>query len=164
MDDITKHSHHHPHEEENPSVAHERGDADVFTISKYGIGLAISVVIVVFAMWGLFDWFYIRESDKPVEFSPQVLKERPSLPPEPRLQAQPKVELRQLRESEEQHLNGYGWIDPDKGTIRIPIEDAIDMTAKKGLPSAPGAPDLVRGSRQMPSGSSSGRILEKFAQ
>ena len=164
MDDITKHHQHHPHDQENPTVSHERGDADVFSISKYGIGLAIGVVIVVFAMWGLFDWFYSRENDKPIEFSKQVLNQRPTQPPAPRLQAQPKVELRELRESEETYLNGYGWVDPDKGTVRLPIEQAIDVVAKKGLPSAAGAPQMLGRSRQVPSGNSSGRTLDKFAQ
>ena len=165
MDDITRpHQHQPPHYDENATVSHERGDADVFSISKYGIGLAIGVVIVVFAMWGLFDWFYARESGKPVEFSAQVLKERPTQPPAPRLQAQPKVELRELRESEETYLNGYGWVDPDKGSIRIPIDQTIDMVAKKGLPSSAGAPGMISRSRQEPSASSSGRLMEKFAQ
>ena len=44
--------------EHNPSVAHERGEEDVKTISGFGIGLAIGIVVVVFAMWGLFEWFY----------------------------------------------------------------------------------------------------------
>lgn len=165
MDDITKHPHPHPHGAENPSVSHERGDADVFTISKYGIGLAIGVVIVVFAMWGLFDWFYSRESGKPVDVPLQVLKERPTRPPEPRLQAQPKVELKDLRDSEAALLEGYGWIDPDKGTVRIPIKDAIDAVAQKGLPSKPSADGGVEnGYRQIPSVSSSGRVMEKITQ
>lgn len=171
MDDITRHPH--PEEDsvhahttpENANVSHERGDADVFTVTKYGIGLAIGVVVVVFMMWGLFDWFYARESEKPVELSSQILRERPTRPPEPRLQARPKVELKDLRDSEEAALTSYGWINPDTGAVRIPIDQAIDMVAKKGLPSKPSpAGALEDGYRQMPSGSSSGREMEKITQ
>lgn len=172
MDEITKHPHPEPHnpahghhQPEHANVSHERGDADVFTVTKYGIGLALGVVVVVFAMWGLFDWFYARESDKPVELSSQILRERPTRPPEPRLQAFPKVELKELRESEETALTSYGWINPDLGTVRIPIAQAIDMVAKKGLPSKPSVTGaLENGYRQMPSGSSSGREMEKITR
>ena len=173
MDDITKHSHSDPHAEpahghfspENANVSHERGDADVFTITKYGIGLALGVVVVVFMMWGLFDWFYQRESDKPVALSNQILKERPTAPPEPRLQSRPKVDLQQLRDSEETAITSYGWVNPDAGTVRIPIGQAIDMVAKKGLPSKPSpAGSIDKGFRQMPSSASSGREMEKLTQ
>lgn len=173
MDDPTKIPHGDPYpqpdlehtEPENVNVAHERGDADVFTITKYGIGLAIGVVVVVFMMWGLFDWFYARESDKPVALSQQILKERPTAPPEPRLQSHPRVDLRELRESEETALTSYGWINPDAGTVRIPIDQAIDMIAKKGLPSKPSPAGAIdNGYREMPSGSSSGREMEKVMQ
>ena len=171
MDDITRNPH--PEEDsvhahttpENANVSHERGDADVFTITKYGIGLAIGVVVVVFAMWGLFDWFYARESEKPVELSQQILRERPTAPPEPRLQARPRVELKDLRDAEETALTSYGWINPDTGAVRIPIEQAIDMVAKKGLPSKPSPAGAQEdGYRLMPSGSSSGREMEKVTQ
>jgi hypothetical protein len=170
MDDITRPPHGEPHPElphhapENANVSHERGDADVFTITKYGIGLAIGVVVVVFLMWGMFDWFYARESDKPVALSSQILKERPTAPPEPRLQSRPKMDLRELRESEETALSSYGWINPDAGTVRIPIDQAIDMVAKKGLPSKPSPAGAESGYRQIPSYSSSGREMEKVMQ
>ncbi|MGH9550659.1 MAG: hypothetical protein ACRD3W_14865, partial [Terriglobales bacterium] len=34
-------------------------------------------------------------------------------------------------------LNGYAWIDPQKGLVRIPINQAIDLLARRGLPSRP---------------------------
>lgn len=133
MDDITKHDH---PIEDNPRVAHEPGDADVFVITKYGIGLAICVAVVATAMAFLFNWFYHREAESS-STSPsrsQALREKPSIPPEPRLQATPRIELKELREDEAKILNGYGWVDPDKGIVRIPIAQAIDEVAKKGLP------------------------------
>lgn len=137
MEDITKHEHGLP---DNPRVAHEKGDADVFAVTKYGIGLGISVIVVAMMMWGLFDLLYLREQRKS-EVSPvpaRVLNERPKLPPAPRLQATPKIEIRELREDEAKILDSFGWIDPDKGIVRIPIDRAIEAVAKKGLPTKPG--------------------------
>jgi hypothetical protein len=99
-----------------------------------------------------------------------MMNQRPSLPPEPRLQGisrpePPRVELRQLRNDEEVILNNYGWIDPNKGTVRIPIDQAIDIVAKKGLPSKPSPAGTENdGYRTIPSDASSGRTLEKISQ
>ena len=81
------------------------------------------------------------------------------------MQSTPKIDLQDLRESEDGILENYGWLDPDKGTVRIPIDMAIELTAKKGLPSKPSpAGSLESGYRMIPEDSSGGRTLEKVAQ
>jgi hypothetical protein len=163
MDDIT--TRHSEEPEINPHVAYEHGDADVFTVSKYGIALAFGILIASAAMWGLFDYFYSHANTEEAVVSPMVLQDRPKLPPEPRLQDRPKLFLRDLRESEEQFLTSYKWIDETKGVVRIPIEEAIEIVAKKGLPSRPVKGDAGlddQGYRQIPSASSSGRTLERI--
>ena len=149
----------------NPSVAHDRGEEDVKTVSSFGIGLAISIVFVVFAMWGLFEWFYAREDRASPTVAPPVLSEKQQLPPEPRLQAEPRLDLKALREGEENILTSYAWIDPNRGVVRIPIAEAIKIVAAKGLPSKPSAdlPD-AGGMREIPSVASSGRTFEKISQ
>ena len=88
-----------------------------------------------------------------------------ALPPEPRLQAEPKIELKDLRESEDLILSSYGILDPEKGIARIPIDKAIDIVAGKGLPSNPTAAALDNdGFRMMPADSSGGRTREKISQ
>lgn len=149
----------------NPSVAHDRGEEDVKSVSGFGIGLAISIVLVVFAMWGLFEWFYLREDQNSPVIAPPVLSEKPQLPPEPRLQAEPRLDLKALREGEDTILTTYAWIDPSRGIARIPVEDAIKIVAARGLPSRPSA-GLAdeNGVREIPSVASSGRTPEKIAQ
>jgi hypothetical protein len=34
-------------------------------------------------------------------------------------------------------LNSYGWIDQQRGIIRIPIEQAKKLIEQKGLPATP---------------------------
>jgi hypothetical protein len=160
----TTNPHGHGHES-NPHVSHERKDVNVFQITAFGIGLLISCIVVVFAMWGLFDYLATRESLKNPQRPPAMVIERQTVPPAPRLQAQPRVELKDLRESEDFILNDYGWLDPGKGTVRIPISQAIDIVTQKGLPSRPGAAAADNGGfRMIPSDSSSGRTLEKISQ
>jgi hypothetical protein len=169
MDDIT--TKHHPHEPENPRVAFEHGDADVYSVSKYGIGLAFGIVIAAAAMWWLFDYFMARtKSAETATDIPRVfLQERQGqLPPSPRLQATPKLDLREFRQAEDAWLSSYGWTDQSKGLARMPIEQAIDLIAQKGLPSRPDPKASngldAQGYRLMPEDSSSGRTEEKVAQ
>jgi hypothetical protein len=159
-----------PGDEGNPEVSFERRDVNVFQITAFGIGLLLACLVVVFAMWGMFDFLYKRESEKNVRNPPSMVNQRPSLPPEPRLQGVPKpepprVELRQMHEDEDAIRNNYGWLDPNKGIVRIPIDQAIDIVAKKGLPSKPGAAGTENdGYRTIPFDANSGRTLEKISQ
>ena len=53
----------------------------------------------------------------------------------PKLQVDPATDINRLREDENKKLSSYGWIDKDKGVIRIPIKDAIRLVAERGLGS-----------------------------
>jgi len=156
----------HGHAAHESEVAYERKDVNVFQITAFGIGLLLAVIVSVFAMWALFDFFYHREDVKNENnANALMLNERPKLPPEPRLQAEPRVELKDLHADEDAILHSYAWIDPNKGTVRIPIDVAIDMVAQKGLPSKPSATGADnQGYRMIPEDSSSGRTLEKISQ
>ena len=158
--------HGHDPEEHNPGVSHERRDVNVFQITAFGIGLMLSCIVVVFAMWAMFDFLAHREDDKNADNpSASMMNERQKLPPEPRLQVTPKIELKDLRADEDAILNGYGWVDPNKGIVRIPIGQAIDIVAQKGLPSKPSPAGMDNeGYRTIPEDSSSGRTLEKISQ
>ena len=150
---------------ENPQVSHERKDVNVFQITAFGIALLFGCIVVVFAMWAMFDFLYNRESAKNPPSPAGMLAERPNLPPAPRLQATPKIELRELREDENKILTTYGWLDQSKGIVRVPIDVAIDIVAQKGLPSKPSQAGAANdGYRTIPEASSSGRTLEKIAQ
>src|ERR1035438_1014560 len=138
----------------------------VFQVSAFGIGLLLSCIVTVFAMWVMFNFLFQREDAKNADNPAKaMMNERQKLPPEPRLQAEPKVELKDLRADEDAILSSYGWIDPNKGIVRIPIDQAIDIVAQKGLPSKPSPAGLDNdGYRMIPEDSSSGRTLEKISQ
>lgn len=156
----------HGHGSENPNIAWERKDVNVLQITASGLGLLFACVIVAVLMWGLFDFLYSREDAKNATPVSSMMEERKAMrPPEPRLQSNPRVELQELRESEEAILENYGWLDPDKGIVRIPIETAIDMVMKRGLPSKPSPAGMAdQGYRTIPSDANGGRTLEKIGQ
>ena len=155
MAETTNNPHDHKHDHEtNPQVSFERADVNVFQITGFGIGLVISCLVVVFAMWALFDFLAKRENAKN-EPMPQAMSHP----------VYPRVELQQLHDDEDAILNTYGWVNPNTGTVRIPIDQAIDMVAQKGLPSKPSpAGSDNDGYRMIPADASGGRTLEKISR
>jgi hypothetical protein len=155
----------HGHAGDNPHVSFERGDIDIVQITGFGIGLLIACMVTVFAMWALFEYFKGREDKVNPANPPAMMSEKPMLPPAPRLQPEPIKELKDLRDNEDMILNSYGWTDPAKGTVHIPIGQAIDILAQKGLPVkvSPAGADHD-GFRTIPSDASGGRTLEKISQ
>ena len=177
MAETTKHDPEHRHEHGHDADAHsheggvsfERSDVSFYQITAFGIGLAIGVIVVVFAMWAMFHFLSKREDNVNSQNPPAMLKERPTLPPEPRLQGitkpvSPHAELQEMLTDEDLILTSFGWVDPAKGTVRIPIDLAVDMVATKGLPAKPTPAGADGGFRMIPADSSSGRTLEKISQ
>ena len=165
MADHTNHPHDPHGHEENPEVSWERKDVNIVQITGFGIGMLIAFLITVVAMWGLFEFLAKREDKVNPANPPAMMATKPTQPEGPRLQAQPLVEINQMHNNEEMLLNSYGWVDQSKGVARIPVDEAIDIVAKKGLPvklsTQGGAHD---GYRMIPSDASSGRTLEKISQ
>jgi hypothetical protein len=61
------------------------------------------------------------------------------IPPQPRLQAAPAVDLAAVRSLQQAQLEGYRWMDDAHTVARIPIERAMALLASgnKGLPHSP---------------------------
>jgi hypothetical protein len=119
-----------------PNPGHETGDVDAWAVGKFAIALIAIVALSLGLLVGLFKYFQTRDQAKPV-----VQTQDPNqFFPEPRLERTPSADLKTVRAEEDKLLNGYSWVDPQRGVVRIPIDVAIDVLAKKGLPSRPEAP------------------------
>src|SRR5205823_3522166 len=64
--------------------------------------------------------------------------------PDPRLQRDPESELAQVQEEQLSRIHSYGWVDRRAGIARIPVDRAMDILARTGLPKVP-APAPVAG-------------------
>jgi hypothetical protein len=62
------------------------------------------------------------------------------LPLGPQLQVNPREDWLKFREEQQQALETYAWENRTAGTVRVPIELAMDLLVKKGLP-VQGAPE-----------------------
>jgi hypothetical protein len=119
----------------NPDVHHEESDVNIRAIFAFGIGLTVATIFISFIVWVLFQYFEARESRKVTPRFPLAAQQENRLPPEPRLQTNPRADLADLRVQEEKVLETYGWVDKNASVVRIPIEQAMKLTLQRGLPT-----------------------------
>jgi hypothetical protein len=141
MSEETKHGH--------GEEGFERQDLSAQGVFAFLISLAVGGVLVYFVVWGLYRFMDARQrSHQPLQ-SPLVkqvetdtrivLPEEITKFPQPRLERNERVEIKDFRLREEQTLNSYGWVDEKAGVVRIPIERAMQLLAQRGLPTTPKA-------------------------
>jgi hypothetical protein len=124
------------HEQEvNPAVHHEQSDANITAVLGFGAGLFAVIVAVCLIIWGLFGILDRREGVQAPSQYPLAAAQGQRLPPEPRLQTDPRQDLANLRAREDQQLGSYGWVDRNAGVVRIPIDEAMRLTLERGLPA-----------------------------
>jgi hypothetical protein len=117
-------------------MSSEHSDINIGAVFGFAAGLVAVTVSVYITIWLLFGYLSRHTSVEPAHF-PMALGQENRLPPEPRLQTDPKEDLKELRERQEQLLKTYQWVDKSQGIVRIPIDDAMRLTIAKGLPARP---------------------------
>jgi hypothetical protein len=122
---------------DNPEVRHEESDVNVRAIFAFCAGLVAVGVAVHFGVWLMFQYLTGREAARePIAYPLAAGQNR--LPPEPRLQTNPREDLRALRAREDEILTTYAWVDKNGGVVRVPIDVAMKITLKRGLPTRQG--------------------------
>jgi len=138
----------HPEEVRNPEVSYDRTDMSAKAVVGFLIALAIAGVLMHLSLWAVYSFFTGSErASHPLAGSiqsstrqlPQGDPER-TFPP-PRIQADPVADLNKFRISEEEMLRTYGPSNQTAGAVRIPIEQAMQVIARQGLPTRPQPPE-----------------------
>ncbi len=132
----------------NESAGYERRDLSPRSIALFGLGLAIAILLSAVVVTLLQSYARSRYDRRQMPRPPSVTGEAT----EPRLQVNAPSELRTMREAEERTLGSYGWVDPQSGTVRIPVERAMEILARKGLPARPQQGKREASSKTEPSG------------
>jgi hypothetical protein len=114
------------------SLGHEITDANAPSIVKFTIGLALVILLSLYAMARLADYFGEHQAQLGPQPSPLVRTRQ--VPPLPQLQVSPGADLNEFRAAEDTKLETYGWVDRQNGIIRIPIDRAMDLVSQQGLP------------------------------
>jgi hypothetical protein len=139
----------------NPKLSpgdYERRDIRIADVGYFLVGLAIAVVFVYFIAKGLF-WYLDRRYETgqppvsplvsaapgdtrriPPQFGNNYEKYLQQDFPAPQLEINERTELNDIRLHEEDTLSSYGWVDQKSGTVRIPIDRAMDLLVERGLP------------------------------
>jgi hypothetical protein len=120
---------------DNSAVHHEESDVNIRGILGFAAALFAVAVVIHVLIWVLFRYFEgstARQQLQPTY--PLATQQEQRLPPEPRLQTNPRQDMLDLRAAEDQTLTTYGWVDKNAGVVRIPIEQAMKLTIERGLP------------------------------
>lgn len=136
------------HENATGHGSYEHQDLQAGGVLYFYLGLGVVVLLCILGLRGVFSFLDRREKaleppvnplvsnvptdtrHLPVDFK-DYLKENF---PNPRLEIDERNQLDDERLREEKSLYSYGWVDEKAGTVRIPIERAMDLLAQRGLP------------------------------
>jgi len=150
-----------PPEEVDVSKGYEASDVQVTGIVVFLISLTVLVVVTAVLSYGIGyaifahlgkedvkDYGQRNKWTKTVDVrtlgdlasNPQLqnkLVQTTEQFPQPRLQTDDgNQEIADLHAKEDLLLDNYSWVDKSQGKVRIPIEQAMEIVAKQGLPVA----------------------------
>ena len=132
--------------------SYERRDIGVAGVLYFLLGLAFAGLIVHFIATGLYAYLEKQTEAQQAPVSPLVTNvpaDTRHIPkeykgdyekylkenfPAPQLETDEPTQLNKIRLQEEQTLSTYDYIDQQAGTVRIPINRAMDLLAQRGLP------------------------------
>ncbi len=144
--------------EVDANLGYERTDANVTGIVVFITALAIFAAVTGLLCYGIGKVInaHLNKEDGPnskwtktvdirqlgnMPSSPEMQNKVAELTqtfPTPRLQTDDgNQDIADMHARENLLLDHYTWIDQSKGTVRIPIERAIQLIAERGLPLAP---------------------------
>jgi hypothetical protein len=112
---------------------YETRDASARGLSNFIAYVGLLILVALLLCWGLLRYVSPHQAG-PALASPFAGKVQ--TPPVPRLQVNPRQDWLNYQAKQLQSLESYGWENRDTQTVRIPIERAMDLLLKKGLPVA----------------------------
>lgn len=136
----------------NPETQHEKSDVNVRALLMFLVIFIVFAAVTHVVVWAMFRQFV--SMSRHVASPPLTQVARPSsVPQTPRLQpfpskertgvmmppntSTPVVDMEEMRASEEQALNNAGWVDKQKGIVRLPIDVAKQLAVQRLSGGAP---------------------------
>jgi hypothetical protein len=130
-----------------PEEDYEHTDADVSGVLKAGLWLAVLLFVVFVAMRFTFR---VMGKMTPMGEPASPFENARVMPPAPRLQVDPHLELKNYCTSQMQTLTTYGWKDSQAGIVQIPVDRAIDLLVEHPMPARAGG-NVPAGANPQPS-------------
>jgi hypothetical protein len=135
----------------NPETHHEKSDVNVKALLMFGVAFVVFAAVMHFVLFVMYRQFVKHENNH--QHVPLTRMERPesmTIPQIPRLQPfptksasgvippvsnTPVTDMEEMRNSQDQSLNSYGYADRAKGVVHIPIEEAKKLALQRGFPA-----------------------------
>ena len=123
----------------NPDIQYEKTDAAPRPLYQFLFWISVITLLTAVLAWGVLrglESWRDRASQRAVMAEPQHSQEAPA----PRLLTRENLNLRAFQKEEAEILSTYGVVDREKGTFRIPIDEAMRLTVLRGLKVAESSP------------------------
>ncbi len=128
----------------NQEVEFEREDLAPKPIFIFLTTLTAICVLVYFILRGMYSYLDAQENRHQPPQNPLVQQTQADTRlvapaeitkfPQPRLESNERLEIKDFRVQEERTLHSYGWVDQPAGVVHIPIDRAMQLLAQRGLP------------------------------
>lgn len=136
------------HQSTNGHGSYEHRDLQASSILYFLLTIVVATVLCLFVLRGFYAYLDHREKVAQPAVNPLVTNipadtrhVGPGYPqsvfPNPKLEEDERGQLNSIVINEEKTLYSYGWVDEKTGTVRIPIERAMDLIVQRGLPVRP---------------------------
>ncbi len=123
--------------QKNPDAI-QRGyeDSSVSVKQLFAFAMGIVALVLVGVVVSAFTFkFFVNHTPMGPSASPFEKEDARDMPPDLRLQTHAPDDLKQYRDNQDKILAGYGWVDPNAGVVRIPVERAMELLLQKGYPT-----------------------------
>jgi hypothetical protein len=139
---------------QHPAESFEQQDLSPQGVFYFLAGLALVGITIYFILVGMYRYLdsYDRRHQpamnpmavttgvNPNVMTPREIQQQIDKTfPKPVLEYSERTQFIQELENEDKVLESYDWVDQNAGVVRIPIEQAMDLVAQRGLPVLPEA-------------------------
>ena len=118
-------------------AGHEPDDLSVRAVVGFAAGLVVATGLVMAGIAGMMGYFSAEERQAETVHE-ELFKDPEGQYPGPQLQPNDARDMEEYRREEARQLSAYSW-DPKARVAHLPIERAMDLLVKTGLPALPAA-------------------------
>lgn len=111
---------------------YEMSDASTRGVWLFAGGMAATLALIFLSIAALFGWF---SAHPPSTVFASRSAGQGTAPPGPSLQASPREDLASYQQHAHHLLDSYGWTDPSKTSLHIPIARAMELLVQRGIPT-----------------------------
>ena len=117
------------HDGRTEQLKHQGTDVRFSGVIAAAIVFAVTLAFIFAGIWIVYR--YLRTADQQRDVRRTFVETKPPVPPEPRLQVDPQADLQEYLKNQRETLTSYGWISRPEGTVRIPIDRAIELVVER---------------------------------